>query len=88
MLAANNIGIIWRDRGKPDRALFWLRRAVRLGDGDANLEIAKIYLKAKPNMRRAVHYLNKARKAQFITEGSKEEVKRMLKDINKRVSQT
>ncbi len=31
-VAANNIGCIWRDEGKLDRAVWWLKRAVELGD--------------------------------------------------------
>lgn len=83
MLATNNIGVIWRDRGKIRRALLWFERAVRLGDGDANLQIAKIYLDVKPDLRKAVRYLNNACKARFITEGSKDEAKRLLEKIEK-----
>ena len=42
--AAHNIGLIFRDERKFNRAIAWFERAVRLNDGDANLEIAKIYL--------------------------------------------
>jgi tetratricopeptide (TPR) repeat protein len=78
--AANNIGCIWRDRGKLDRAVSWLKRAVKLGDNDANLNIAKIYLRTK-HREKAIHYLNKACKSRRVTEGSKEEAKRLLKDL-------
>lgn len=84
--AANNIGVIWRDKGKVDRALVWFRRAVRLGDGDANLQIAKIYLDIKPDLRKAIRYLKNAYKARFITEGSKDEAKRLLKEAEKKLS--
>ena len=79
-LAANNMGCIWRDRGKIDRALMWFRRAVRLGDGDASLEIAKIYLKIKPDLKKALYYLHKVLRAKYVTEWSKDEAKRLLKE--------
>src|ERR1700687_2288602 len=43
--SANNIGCIWRDRGELKKAISWFQRAVNLGDGDANLNIARIYLR-------------------------------------------
>jgi len=36
--AANNVGTIYRDRGRRRLALHWFRRAVELGDEDASLE--------------------------------------------------
>jgi TPR repeat protein len=84
--AANNIGVIWRDKGKVDRALVWFRRAVRLGDGDANLQIAKIYLDVKPDPRKAVRYLKSACKAKFITGGSKDEARRLLREAEEKIS--
>lgn len=38
--AASNIGIVWRNEKDPKRALDWFKKAVRLGDDEANLEIA------------------------------------------------
>jgi len=84
--AANNIGVIWRERGEVSRALMWFQRAVRLGDGDANLQIAKIYLHIKPDLRKAVQYLKSACKAQSITEGSRDEARRLLREAGKRLS--
>ena len=37
----SNIGTIFRDEKKLGPAISWFRRAARLGDADANLEIAK-----------------------------------------------
>ena len=65
---ANNIGTIYRDEGEMDRAMLWFRRAVTLGDGDANLEIAKIYLRDKKDSKKAIHYLMKTCNAKFVTE--------------------
>lgn len=78
--AASNIGCIWRDRGKIARALRWFRRAVKFGDADANLEIAKIYIH-KGDLIKARPYLNKTRRSPWATEQSKEEARRLLKKM-------
>ncbi len=79
--AANNIGCIWRDRGNLGRAILWLKRAAKLGDGDANLNIAKIYLHRKRDLRKATDYLNRTRKSRHATEGSKEEARLLLGEL-------
>lgn len=56
---ANNVGCILRDRKKTTQALEWFRRAVDSGDGDANLNIARIYLHNNRDIGRAVRYLRK-----------------------------
>jgi len=79
--AANNIGCIWRDRGNLGRAILWLKRAANLGDGDANLNIAKIYLHSKRDLRKATDYLNKTYRSRHATEGSKEEARLLLGEL-------
>jgi len=81
--AATNIGCIWRDRGNINRALFWLRRAVESGDGDANLDIAKIYIRHKPNLKKAISYLKKTIEADWVTEESKEEARSLLSQLTR-----
>lgn len=83
-LSANNIGCIWRDRGQPERAVRWFKRAVALGDADANLNIAKIYLSKKRSSAAAVRYLKRARRSKRITEYSKEEAGILLKRLAER----
>lgn len=84
-IAANNIGVIWRDKKKLGRALSWLRRAVALGDGDANLQIAKIYLGSKRHQAKAIHYLKRTCQAANATQGSREEARRLLRQATKRL---
>lgn len=79
--ATNNIGCIWRDRGKLSRAIWWLKRAVKFGDDDANLNIAKIYLRRGRDLTKAAEYLNKVRKSKRVTEGSQEEARQLLKRL-------
>lgn len=78
--AANNMGCIWRDRGKLVRALRWFQRAVELGDADANLEIAKTYLR-RGNTPRARPYLRKTARSPWATEQSKQEAGVLLKKM-------
>ena len=82
--AAANIGTIRRDEGKLQRALHWFQRAVDLGDDDANLEIAKIYLRNEQDCRKAIPYLQRVRRSQMVTEHSQEEAQRLLKKVRGR----
>jgi Tfp pilus assembly protein PilF len=78
--AANNVGCIWRDRGKVARALRWFERAVQESDGNANLNIAKIYLH-KGNSAKAARYLNRTIRSVWATGDAKEEAKLLLKGL-------
>jgi TPR repeat protein len=90
-VAANNMACIWRDRGKLSRAIWWLKRAVKLGNGDANLNIAKIYLRGARNSKKAIRYLDLCTSGR-ATEGSKEEARLLLRQLKsgeaKRASRT
>lgn len=79
--AANNIGCIFRDRGKIAQALRWFERAVTLGDADANLNVAKIYLRSERGMAKAAPYLRKTLRSNWATEESKEEARLLLKQL-------
>jgi hypothetical protein len=54
---------------------------VKLGDDDANLNIAKVYLRRRRNLAKAAEYLNKVRKSKRVTTGSKEEARQLLKKL-------
>jgi TPR repeat protein len=77
---ANNIGCILRDRKKFGEAIEWFRRAVKQNDGDANLNIAKIYL-LKGDLVRTRSYLDKTRRSPWATEQSKEEARSVLRKM-------
>ena len=79
--SANNIGTIYRDEGDSTRALEWFERAVDLGDTDANLEIAKIYIREKNQVVKAARHLRRVIKAKAgmdVTIASHEEAQRLL----------
>ena len=82
-IPANNIGCILRDRREFSRAILWFERAVKLGDGDANLNIADIYLHYKPDQKKAIYYLRKTVKASYVTDGSIEEARHLLNQLQK-----
>jgi TPR repeat protein len=86
--SANNIGCIWRDRRKSQTAIMWFKRAVRLGDGDANLNIAKIYLGSNRDRQKAVRYLQRTINAKYATDGSIEEASKLLAEIRKTTRKT
>jgi len=86
--AASNIGTIYRDEERSKQALSWFQRAIRLGDADANLEVAKILLRTKGESARAITYLKRATEAKSrdVTAGSKREAHRLLKKLARRRS--
>jgi TPR repeat protein len=86
--SANNIGCIWRDKRRPKTAIMWFKRAVKLGDGDANLNIALIYLRSKRDRQKAVLYLQRTINAKYVTDGSIEEARKLLSEIRKTKGKT
>ena len=82
--AASNLGAVYRNEGKLQRALLWFERAASLKDGDANLEIAKILLR-KRDVLNATRYLKKTLAAgtRYVTEASKEEARSLLRQLGK-----
>ncbi|HEX2752203.1 MAG TPA: tetratricopeptide repeat protein [Alphaproteobacteria bacterium] len=81
--AANNIGTIYRDKGNFARAKFWFMRSVEDGDGDAALELAKMYLsrKAAGDTKQASRYLKRVINGKSVTQASVEEAIILLKKL-------
>jgi tetratricopeptide (TPR) repeat protein len=82
--AASNLGIMWRNEGKRGRALAWFKRAVKMGDDEANLEIAKHYLEKENLPRRALPHLRRVVKSNSVTEAGAEEAEALLRKLAKR----
>jgi len=83
----SNVGLCHRDKGNENRARFWLQRALEKGDGDSALELAKLYAKKrKDNRNRAktLRYLRLAVRSKSTTDASREEARRMLREIESR----
>jgi TPR repeat protein len=87
--ADSNIGTIFRDEGDFDRALRWFQRAIRLNggdDGDADLEIAQLYLKHSRDIPKAVHHLKNACRSKNVTQHGLEQAKRLLERTKRRLN--
>ncbi|TVQ82131.1 MAG: sel1 repeat family protein [Micavibrio sp.] len=82
--AYNNIGIIYKDKNNFERARFWFLKALNVGDGEAALDLAKLYLKrnTKGDMASAERYLRLAIDSKCISEESVEEAEVLLEKFN------
>ena len=83
--AATNIGTVWRDEGQHKRALSWFRKAVKLGDDEAHLEIAKLYLQNEDDPAKAIPHLQKVCQSDWVTEAGQEEAAKLLKQARQKV---
>ena len=80
--AAHNIGILWRDEGRIQRALHWFFRAVDLGDDESNLDIGKHFLYNEKNPRRAIPFFARVTKSDWVTEAGADEAAVLLREAN------
>ena len=82
--AIENIAHYYFKQGNPTRAKFWYKKAIKAGNGNASLEMAKIYLSSKQNKHNtkcAIKYLKKAlicEPYETITLDSYEEAEKLL----------
>lgn len=61
------------------RALQWFRKAVRMGDAEAHLEIAKYYLLIERKPAKAIPHLEKVRPPRWVSEAGVDEAAKLLK---------
>jgi TPR repeat protein len=88
--AASNIGTIFRDEGNLERALYWFQRAKTLrggDDGDADLEIAKLYLRNSRDVRKAILHLKRVCRSKFVTQDGVEQARRLLRRTMRKLNQ-
>jgi TPR repeat protein len=82
--AASNIAILYREAGRRALTYQWLCRAADLGDGDAEVEVAKL-LAAGIGVRRSVPFalaaLKRARRSRNITPGGREEAAKVAASL-------
>lgn len=79
--AANNIGTLFRDEGKPRLALRWFEKAVALGNEDALLELAKLYAGPLEDSRRATRLLKKVLSSKRVAVVSQEQARQLLEGL-------
>jgi TPR repeat protein len=82
---AHNIGIMWRNECQPKRALSWFRRAVKMEDDEANLEIAKYYIGDEKSPRKAITHLERVCRSNRVTEAGAEEAAHLLKQARRKL---
>lgn len=82
--AASNIAILYREHGRHRLERQWFERAAALGDGDAEVELAKLYLEGKGTRRsegKAMVLLNRAIRSSNIMEAGREEAAELLRKV-------
>jgi len=76
VVAANNIAILYRERGRHRTMAAWFRRAAETGDGSAELDLAKCYIDGVGVRKDAVlglRHLKAAVQSDYICEDEREE---------------
>jgi phosphohistidine phosphatase len=76
-----NLGVTYRRAGDVRRAKKWLGKALQAGDGEAALEMAKMYLISELEHDRVKHYLHRALETGCLCEASREEIQRLLEEL-------
>jgi TPR repeat protein len=82
--AANNIGTLYRDEGRLRLAVRWFEKAAAMGDGDALLEMAKLYAGPLEEAAKARKLLTRVRTSKRAAADSREEAARLLHTLEQR----
>jgi uncharacterized protein len=83
-VAANNIAILYRERGNERSAFQWFRRGGEQGDGDALVEVAMCYLGGlgvRRSAQEALRHLAGAVASSNICEAGREEAESLLASL-------
>jgi hypothetical protein len=87
--AANNIAILYRERGNR-RAMFqWFKREADAGDGSAHLDLAKCYLAGtgvRKSVQTALRCLATAISSEYIAEAEREEAQAIMETLRPRAA--
>jgi hypothetical protein len=83
--AANNIGTIYRDEGRLRLAVRWFEKAAVMGDGDALLEMAKLYAGPLEEPAKARKLLVRVRSSKRAAAESRDEAERLLNTLEQRI---
>lgn len=77
-----NIAISYRIKGDMKLAKQWLEAALAAGDGEAALELAKLYMICDLERCKVVEYLRKVIESQNVCDASREETARLLTEYD------
>ena len=83
--AAHNIGVVWRNERRFQRAVYWFSRAVELGDPESNLDIAKHFLHNENDAAKAIRYLKRVRPKGWVSEAGLEEAAALLRQAERQL---
>lgn len=78
-----NLGITYRNSGNAREARRWFEALHAAGDGDASLELAKMYMISDLEGERIRAYLVAAVQSSNVCEASREEAQQLLDDSDK-----
>ncbi len=76
-----NLGIAYRNSGDAREAKRWFEKLHADGDGDASLELAKMYMVSELEGERIKAYLHEAVRSSHICEASREEAQQLLDEL-------
>jgi TPR repeat protein len=81
--AASNLAVDRRNAGDIRSAMIWFRKAIAQKDGDACVELAKIYKTRRGGQKSAVALLRRALRMSrdYITENGREEAESLLREL-------
>ena len=86
-LSMFNLGITYRNSGDAREARHWFEKCHLSGDGDASLELAKMYMVSELEGVRVRAYLLAAVRSSHICEASREEAQRLLDGLDSGASE-
>lgn len=75
-----NLGITYRRLGDIRKAKYWFEKSLETGDGEAALELAKLYSVSDKESATVKRYLQIAISSDRLSENSLEEAKRLSQD--------
>jgi len=86
--AATNIAILYREMGNNRTMFRWYQRVASAGDGSAQLEMAKCYLRGRGvrrNLQATLRCLAAAERSTYISEYERELAQRLLRRLRPRL---
>ena len=76
--APNNLAIVYKNQSKYIEAENWFKIAIENGDGDANLELAKLYISLGKESLLISKYLTNTINSSYVAEQSIEEARVLI----------
>jgi len=81
--AASNVAALYTTQGRVRLALRWYLKASALGDDDAKVEAARLFIKRLDDEMSAKPLLSMALKSKCLTEKAREDAAKLLRDLQR-----